>query len=54
MHYLNEYKKSHTYELVTLEEKRLNFLKHLLRAPQLCADLLERIVRTIRGFTVLK
>ena len=52
MHYLNEYYKSHTYESVTLEETRLNFLKHSLCAPQLCAEFLERIVRTIRGFTV--
>jgi len=52
MHYLNEYYKSHTYESVTLKEKRLNFFKHPLRAPQLCAEFLERIVRTIRGFTV--
>ena len=57
MHYLNEYYKSHTYESVTLKEKRLNFLKHSLCAPQLCApqlcaEFLERIVRTIRGFTV--
>ena len=48
MHYLNEYYKSHTYESVTLKEKRLNFFKHPLRAPLL------RIVRTIRGFTVHK
>ena len=52
MHYLNEYYKSHTYESVTLKEKRLNFFKHPLCAPQLCAEFLERIVRTIRGFTV--
>ena len=47
MHYLNEYYKYHTYESITLKEKRLNFLKHLL-----CAEFLERIVRTIRGFTL--
>ena len=52
MHYLNEYYKSHTYDSVTLKEKRLNFLKHPLRAPQVRAEFLERIVRTIRGFTV--
>jgi len=52
MHYLNEYYKSHTYESVTHKEKHLHFLKHPLRAPHLCADFLERIVRTIRGFTV--
>ena len=52
MHYLNEYHKSYTYESVTLKEKRLTFLKHSLCAPQLCAEFLERIVRTIRGFTV--
>ena len=52
MHYLNEYYKSHAYELVMLKEKRLNFWKHSLCAPQLCAEFLERIVRTIWGFTV--
>ena len=52
MHYLNEYYKSHTHESVTLKEKRLNFCKHSLRAPQLCAEFLEQIVRTVRGFTV--
>ena len=49
MHFLNEYYKSHTYESVTLKEKRL---KHPLRAPHLRAEFLERIVRAIRGFTV--
>ena len=53
MHYLNEYYKSHTYESVTLKEKGLKYLKHPLRAPHLCAEFLERIVRTIRGFTVI-
>ena len=52
MQYLNEYYRSHTYESVTLKEKRPNFLKHPLCAPQSCAEFLERIVRTIRGFTV--
>ena len=52
MHYLNEYYKSHTHESVTLKEKRLNFFKHSLCAPQLCAEFLEQIVRTIRDFTV--
>ena len=34
MQYLNEYYKSHTYESVTLKEKRLNFLKTLImRTP---------------------
>ena len=52
MHYLKEYYKSLTYESITLNEKRLNFFKHSLCAPQLCTEFLERIVRTIRGFTV--
>ena len=52
MHYLNEYYKSHIHETVTFKEKCLNFLKHSLCAPQLCAEFLERIVRTIGGFTV--
>ena len=52
MYYLNEYYKSYTYESVTLKEKRLNLFKYSLRAPQLCDEFLERIVRTIRGFTV--
>ena len=32
MHVLNEYYKSDTHESVTPKEKRLNFLKHPLRA----------------------
>ena len=54
MHCLNEYYKSHIHESVTLKEKRLIFFEHSLCAPQLCAEFLERIVRTIRGFTVLQ
>ena len=36
-----------------LNKNALNNLKHPLRAPHLRAEFLERIVRTIRGFTVL-
>ena len=53
MYYLNEYYKSHAYELVMLKEKRLNLYKYSFCVPQLCAEFLERIVRTIRGFTVV-
>ena len=35
-----------------LKKNALNNLKHPLRAPHLRAEFLERIVRTIRGFTV--
>ena len=55
MHHLNEHYKSHTYESVTLKEKRLKYENHVKKRvfqTHLRADFLERIMRTIREFAI--